>query len=175
MTRRDPGGFGGAAPDQQPPHVAGAELQPVAVVHAAPGHAGSELHAFWAHVTSHEHEVWQSTASHDACPEHVILHCPDRQRTSLHDSVPLQLTVHDFAPSQSSLSHEPARAQFTVQSHPVGHVTELPPSMAQVRAATSHVVHPTGQPVPLLPEPPTMHSPSLHTRPFEQSVWTEHA
>lgn len=132
------------------------------------------MHAFCAHVTSHAHELWQSTASHEFWPEQVTLHCPERHRTSLHDSVPLQVSVHDLAPSQSTLLHEPCREHVTAQSHPVGQVTVFPPSIAQVFAATLQVVQPVGQPIPLLPVPPTIHSPSVHTRPLEQSVWTAH-
>lgn len=138
------------------------------------GHSGLELHAFCAQVTSQAHESLQSSAAHDACPEQVTLHWPAPHCTSLQDSTPLHDTVHDVAPPQSSLSHEPWREQLTLHAQPVGHVTLLPPSIAQVFALTSQVVHAAGHPLLLLPLPlpVTTHSPPLQVRPLEQSAWT---
>jgi hypothetical protein len=153
-------------------HEGRTDEQPVGVAQTFIGHTGFELQVPSPHVTSHAQASWQSTASHEPLPEHVTLHRPVRQRSSLHESSPLHVTVHDVAPSQSILSQELAREQVTLQLHPVGHVTLLPPSIAHVRAVASHEVHPDGQ--PLLPVPLATHSPVEQLRPAGQSAWVEH-
>jgi len=146
--------------------------QPVGVEQTFIGHTGFALHAPWAQLTSHAHASWQSTVSHEPWPEHATLQRPVRQRSSLHESTPLHVTVQDVAPSQSTLSHELVREHVTKQLQPVGHVTVLPPSIAQVLAAASHEVQAVGQ--PLLPIPPATHSPLEQVRPPVQSAWTVH-
>jgi len=106
--------------------------QPVRVEQTFIGHTGFALHAFWAQLTSHAHASWQSTVSHAPWPVHATLQRPERQRSSLHESTPLHVTVQDVAPSQSTLSHELVREHVTLQFQPVGHVTLAPPSIAQV-------------------------------------------
>ena len=81
--------------DQQPLHEGRTDEQPVGVAQTFMGHTGFELQAPSPHVTSHAQASWQSTASHEPLPEQVTLHRPVRQRSSLHESTPLHVTVHD--------------------------------------------------------------------------------
>jgi len=157
-----------AAGAQQPLQAGKVDEQPVWVAHAFIGHTGFALQVPWAQLTSHAHASWQSTLSHEPCPEHATLHRPERQRSSLHESTPLHVTVQDVAPSQSTLSHELVREHVTLQLQPVGQVTLAPPSIAQVLAVASHEVHAVGQ--PLLPIPPAMHNPPEQVRPPAQSA-----
>jgi hypothetical protein len=104
--------------------------------------------------TSHAHELLQSMSLHDWLPLHVTLHAPSPQSRFRHELLPLHVTLHESASVQSiPCVHELAVLQPMEQFQPDGQTTLslqllIEQSIVQVIVPMLQLEHCAGQVAP---------------------------
>lgn len=130
--------------------------------------------------TSHAHDDPQRTSRHDRLPVQSTLHGPDPQVMPWQLWAPLQVIAHDMLFGQvMPLRHEEDVEHTTPQFQPAGQTTAWahpplrPQSIVQVLVPATHDVHTAGHAAASGGSTSiSTQSPSRQVRLFAQAVWS---